>query len=98
VIDHELEPLFDFVARGRALPEHERPLSISQINLITRTVRRNPEVMLKVVNKGSSSVAGVGGHFGYIGRQGAVELETMRERSCKAQRSQWPSSRIGILI
>jgi hypothetical protein len=32
--------------------------------------------MVKVVNKGSSSVAGVGGHVGYIGRQGAVELET----------------------
>jgi hypothetical protein len=76
VIDDELEPLFDFVAHGRALPEHERPLSISQINLITRTVGRTPEVMVKVVNKGSSSVAGVGGHVGYIGRQGAVELET----------------------
>jgi hypothetical protein len=76
VIDDELEPLFDFVAYGRALPEHERPLSISQINLITRTVGRTNEVMVKVVNKGSSSVAGVGGHIGYIGRQGAVELET----------------------
>jgi Relaxase/Mobilisation nuclease domain len=32
--------------------------------------------MVKVINKGSSSVAGVGGHVGYIGRQGAVELET----------------------
>jgi hypothetical protein len=32
--------------------------------------------MVKVVNKGSSSLAGVGGHIGYIGRQGAVELET----------------------
>jgi hypothetical protein len=76
VIDDELEPLFDFVAHGRALPEHERPLSISQINLITRTVGRTPEVMVKVINKGSSSLAGVGGHVGYIGRQGAVELET----------------------
>jgi hypothetical protein len=76
VIDDELEPLFDFVAHGRAFPEHERPLSISQINLITRTVGRTPEVMVKVVNKGSRSVAGVGGHVGYIGRQGAVELET----------------------
>jgi hypothetical protein len=76
VIDDELEPLFDFVARGRALPEHERLLSMNQINLVTRTVGRTPEVMVKVVNKGSSSAAGVGGHVGYIGRQGAVELET----------------------
>jgi hypothetical protein len=76
VKDDELEPFLDPVSYGRALPEHERPLSISQINLITRTVGRTPEVMVKVVNKGSSSVAGVGGHVGYVGRRGAVELET----------------------
>ena len=74
--DDELEPLFDIVSYGRGLPERERPLSIGEIKLITRTVGRTPEVMVKVVNKGSSSLAGVGGHVGYIGRQGAVELET----------------------
>ena len=72
----ELEPFFDPVSYGRALPEREGPLSISQIKLITRTVGRTPEVMVKVINKGSSSLAGVRGHVGYIGRQGAVELET----------------------
>jgi hypothetical protein len=76
VIDDELEPLLDIVSYGRALPERERPLSIGQIKLITRTVGHTPEVMVKVINKGSSSLAGVGGHVGYIGRQGAVELET----------------------
>ena len=74
--DDILEPFFDPVSYGRALPERERPLSISQIKLITRTVGRTPEVMVKVINKGSSSVAGVSGHVGYIGRQGGVELET----------------------
>ena len=74
--DDILEPFFDPVSYGRALPERERPLSIGQIKLITRTVGRTPEVMVKVINKGSSSLAGVGGHVGYIGRQGAVELET----------------------
>jgi hypothetical protein len=76
VTDHVLEPFFDPVSYGRALPERERPLSISQIKLITRTVGRTPEVMVKVINKGSSSVAGVSSHVGYIGRQGGVELET----------------------
>jgi hypothetical protein len=76
VKDDELEPFFDPVSYGRALAERERPLSISQIKLITRTVGRTPEVMVKVINKGSSSPAGVGGHVGYIGRQGEVELET----------------------
>ena len=74
--DNELEPFFDPVSYGRALPERERSLSISQIKLITRTVGRTPEVMVKVINKGSSSVAGVSGHVGYIGRKGEVELET----------------------
>jgi len=72
----ELEPFFDPVSYGRALPERGRPLSISQVKLITRTVGRTPEVMVKVINKGSSSLAGVSGLVGYIGRQGAVELET----------------------
>jgi hypothetical protein len=76
VIDDELEPLLDIVSYGRAISERERPLSIGQIKLITRTVGRTPEVMVKVVNKGSSSPAGVSGHVGYIGRQGEVALET----------------------
>ena len=72
----ELEPFFDPVSYGRALPGRGHPLSISQIKVITRTVGRTPEVMVKVINKGSNSLAGVGGHVDYIGRQGAVELET----------------------
>jgi hypothetical protein len=72
----ELEPLFDPVSYGRGIPGRGRPLSISQIELITRTVGRTSEVMLKVVNQGSSSPAGVGRHVSYIGRQGAVEIET----------------------
>jgi hypothetical protein len=42
VIDDKLEPFFDPVSYGRALPERERPLSIGQIKLITRTVGRTP--------------------------------------------------------
>jgi hypothetical protein len=76
VTDDELKPFFDPVSYGRALPDREGPLSIGQINLITRTVGRTPEVMVKVINKGSNSVTGVSGHIGYIGRQGRVEIET----------------------
>ncbi|MHB8477874.1 MAG: relaxase/mobilization nuclease domain-containing protein [Steroidobacteraceae bacterium] len=74
--DDELEPLFDPLSYGRATSDRGRPLSISQIKLVTRTVGRTPEVMVKVVNRGSSSLAGVGRHVGYIGRQGEVALET----------------------
>jgi hypothetical protein len=76
VTDDELEPLFDPVSYGRGIPGRGRPLSISQIKLITRTVGRTPEVMLKVINRGSSSSGAVQGHLGYIGRKGEVELET----------------------
>ena len=71
MIDDELEPLLDIVSYGRALPERERPLSIGQIKLITRTVGRTPEVMVKV-SGGARTVAGVERHMDYIGREGAL--------------------------
>ena len=70
------EALFDLVSYGRVSPGHRRSLTIGQIKHITRTVGRTPEVMVKVINKGSSSVAAVGRHVDYIGRKGEVELET----------------------
>jgi hypothetical protein len=76
VKDDDLGPFFDPVSYGRTLPERERPLSIGQIKVITRTVGHTPEVMVKVINRGSNSLAGVSGHVGYIGRQGEVALET----------------------
>jgi hypothetical protein len=76
VTDDKLEPLFDLVSYGRGIPGRGRPLSISQIKLITRTVGRTPEVMVKVINRGSNSLAGVGRHVDYIGRKGEVALET----------------------
>jgi hypothetical protein len=76
VKDDELEPFFDPVCYGRASPIHRRSLSIGQIKHITRTVGRTPEVMVKVVNQGSKSLAGVGRHVDYIGRKGLADLET----------------------
>jgi MobA/VirD2-like, nuclease domain len=72
----EEEALFDFISHGRGSPSRRQSLSIGQIEQITRTVGRTPEVMLKVINKGSSSSKAVQGHLGYIGRKGEVELET----------------------
>ena len=71
-----LEPWLDIISYGRGSPSRGQSLSIAQIKQITRTVGRTPEVMLKVVNKGSSSSRAVQGHLGYIGRKGDVELET----------------------
>src|SRR5271169_183696 len=69
------EALFNIVSYGRGSPGRGRPLSIGQIKLITRTVGRTPEVMVKVVNSGSNSSGAVRGHVGYIGRKGKVDLE-----------------------
>jgi len=68
------EPL-NIVSYGRGTPGRGRPLSMGQIKLISRTVGRTPEVMVKVVNNGSSSSGAVRGHVGYIGRKGKVDLE-----------------------
>ena len=70
------EALFNIVSYGRRSPGHGRSLTIGHIKQITRTVRRTPEVMVKVINKGSSNLAAVGRHVDYIGRKGEVELET----------------------
>ena len=70
------EALFDLASYGRVSTGHRRSLTIGQIKHITRTVGRTPEVMVKVINKGSSNLAAVGRHVDYIGRKGGVELET----------------------
>ncbi len=72
----EEEPPFDFISYGRGGPSRRQSLSIGQVQQITRTVGRTPEVMLKVINQGSSSSKAVQGHLGYIGRKGEVELES----------------------
>jgi Relaxase/Mobilisation nuclease domain len=70
------KPLFNIVSYGRGSPSRRHSLSMGQIKHITRTVGRTSEVMVRVVNKGSRSLAGVGRHVNYIGRKGEVELET----------------------
>lgn len=70
------KPILDVFSYGRAGPG-PRPLTASQIDHIGRTVTGAPEVMIKVTGDGgSTSRRGVIAHFSYIGRQGAVEIET----------------------
>jgi len=49
--------------------------SRAQIDQISRTVRRIPEVMVKVTGGGARRGA-VAAHFAYISRQGTLEIET----------------------
>lgn len=64
--------LLDIVSYGRG---GSGRLTQAQINQISRTVGRNPEVMVKV-SGGARRMRGVGSHLSYIGREGDLEMET----------------------
>jgi MobA/VirD2-like, nuclease domain len=51
-------------------------LTPGQLEHIQRTVRRTPEVVVKVLPRASNDLRAVGKHLDYIGRKGELELET----------------------
>jgi relaxase-like protein len=63
-------PILDVVSYGRG----GKPLTPAQKELIARTVRRVPEVMVKV-SGGARTLKGVEQHMDYIGREGKLGLE-----------------------
>jgi hypothetical protein len=70
------EPLFDFFSYARPGPGRQERLSRSEVELIARTVRRAPEVVVKLLPRGAQTVGAVRKHLDYIGRKGELELET----------------------
>lgn len=76
LLDFRDRPLLDIGSLGRPGPKGSVRLSAEQIAAIDRTVRRVPEVMIKVLPKDSNSLRSVSRHFSYIGRHGNLELET----------------------
>ena len=69
------EPLLDISSYARRGPGRTDRLSPAQIEHIARTVRRVPEVMLKVSGGGATPGA-VAAHFKYIDRRGELDIET----------------------
>jgi hypothetical protein len=67
------EPLLDIISLARRGPSGR--LSPEEISLVVRTLRRTPEVMVKV-SGGAKSAAGALAHLKYIDRHGELELET----------------------
>ena len=51
------EPLFDLFSYARPGPGRRDRLSLAEIEQIARTVRRTPEVMVKVLPRGAQSAA-----------------------------------------
>ena len=67
---------FDLVSHGRRGPGRRDHLSPAQLEQIARTVRRTPEVMVKVLSTGATRVGHVKKHVDYIGREGELDLQT----------------------
>jgi hypothetical protein len=75
VVDlREQHPILDIASYGRRGPGH-RPLTKAEVEHVSRTARRVPEVMIKV-SGGARSLRGVQAHLDYIGREGEGVIET----------------------
>ena len=68
--------LLDIGSYARPGPGRRDRLSPEELAQISRTVRRTPEVMVKVLPKDSNRLRSVRRHIDYIGRDGDLELET----------------------
>jgi hypothetical protein len=69
-------PLLDIRSDARHGPGRRDHLSPAQVEYIARTVRRTPEVMVKVLSHGAHDLRGVSRHIKYLVRDGEVEIET----------------------
>jgi predicted transcriptional regulator len=69
-------PLLDIASYARRGPGRRDRLSHDEIELIARTARRTPEVMVKVLSRGGQDLKAIGRHLGYLNRGGEVEIET----------------------
>ena len=71
---HSPAPL-EIVSHARRGPGASAKLTAGQIAQIRRTVRRVPEVMVKVTG-GGRSIGAVAAHFAYISQRGEIDIET----------------------
>jgi hypothetical protein len=76
LIDLGAKPLLDVASYARPGPDRRDRLSHDEIELIARTVRRTPEVMVKVLSRGGQDLIAIGRHLGYLNRGGEVDIET----------------------
>jgi hypothetical protein len=76
LIDLGGRPLLDIASYARRGPGQRERLSPAEIEIIARTVRRTPEVMVKVLSRGGQDLGAVRRHLAYLNRGGELELET----------------------
>ena len=66
----------DLGSYARRGPGRRDRFSPGQIAAINRTVRRTPEVMIKMLNQGGQGLGAVARHFKYLDRDGELPIET----------------------
>lgn len=77
----ENKPLLDIASYGRRGPGDQR-FSKAEVGHISRTVRKVPEVMIKV-SAGARTLQGVEEHLDYIGREGEGGWRLMTVGICE---------------
>jgi Relaxase/Mobilisation nuclease domain len=72
------EPILDIASYGRRGPGRRDHLSTGEIDRIARTVRRTPEVMIKVLSRGGQDLKAVRRHLDYLRdrKEGELPIET----------------------
>ena len=78
VVNLRSEPLLDIASYGRRGPGRRDRLSTGEIDRIARTVRRTPEVMIKVLSRGGQDLKAVRRHLDYLRdrEEGELAIET----------------------
>jgi MobA/VirD2-like, nuclease domain len=72
----ESTPILDIASYARPGPGRRDRLSLAEVELISRTVRRAPEVMVKVLTHDGKDLKSVQRHLEYLDRKGELEIET----------------------
>jgi hypothetical protein len=72
----EGEPLFNLWSYARPGSSRRDRLSPPEVEQITLTVRRTPEVMVKVLTRGGQDLKAIRGHLSYLSRGGGLDIET----------------------
>jgi len=69
-------PILDLTSYARPGLSRRDRMSAAEIDHITRTARRVPEVVVKVLTHGRQDLKGVQRHLAYLGRRGDLAIET----------------------
>src|ERR1700761_1513363 len=77
--------LLDIGSYGKRGPGRRDRFSSAQIELIGLTVRRAPEVMVKVLSRGGIDLKSAQAHLKYLARHGTVAIETDDGRELKGE-------------